>query len=73
MCPQITQQLSCSLYPARIKQSVPSPKGCMYCGEPPDHTTAWSGYYYEREFIIILSQYETPPPSPLGIEKWCCV
>ena len=46
MCPQITQQLSCSLYPARIKKSVPSPKGCMYCGEPPDHTTVWSGYYW---------------------------
>ena len=46
MCPQITQQLSCSLYPARIEQSIPSPKGCMYCGEPPDHTTVWSGYYW---------------------------
>ena len=57
MCPQITQQLSCSLYPARIKQSVPSPKGCMYCGEPPDHTTVWSGYYSVR---ISLSNTSSP-------------
>ena len=20
-------------------------KGYLYCGEPPDHTTVWSGYY----------------------------
>ena len=29
-----------------IVQSLPSPKGCLYCGEPPDHTTVWSGYYW---------------------------
>ena len=28
---------------AAILQSLPSPKGCLYCGEPPDHTTVWSG------------------------------
>ena len=30
---------------AAILQSIPSTKGCLYCGEPPDHTTVWSGYY----------------------------
>ena len=55
MCPQITQQLSCSLYTARIKQSVPSPKGCMYCGEPPDHTTVWSGYYCLKLSNLLLT------------------
>ena len=28
---------------AAILQSLPSTNGCMYCGEPPDHTTVWSG------------------------------
>ena len=28
---------------AALLQSIPSPKGCLYCGEPPDHTTVWSG------------------------------
>ena len=30
---------------AAILQSLPSMKGCLYCGEHPDHTTVWSGYY----------------------------
>ena len=28
---------------AALLQSIPSPKGCLYCGEPPYHTTVWSG------------------------------
>ena len=28
---------------AALLQSISSPKGCLYCGEPPDHTTVWSG------------------------------
>ena len=28
---------------AAVLQSLPSLKGCLYCGEPPDHTTVWSG------------------------------
>ena len=30
---------------AALLQSISSPKGCLYCGEPPEHTTVWSGYY----------------------------
>ena len=28
---------------AALLQSILSPKCCLYCGEPPDHTTVWSG------------------------------
>ena len=28
---------------AAVLQSLPSLKGCLYCGEPRDHTTVWSG------------------------------
>ena len=37
-----------------IEQSLPSTKGCLYCGEPPDHTTVWSGYYWPviSNFIV---------------------
>ena len=28
---------------AAVLQSLPSLKGCLYCGEPSDHTTVWSG------------------------------
>ena len=28
---------------ADVLQSLPSLKGYLYCGEPPDHTTVWSG------------------------------
>ena len=37
-------------------QSLPSPKGCLYCGEPPDQATVWSGYYSHGRMSLAFPQ-----------------